>query len=143
MLIVGTGERAEDVLSGLNFLGVECSKVNAPNEHPYQDNYNQDLTELYMAELKDINDQYDTNTDILGLITSRGDGAVELVPYSLSKLVPQDVESYVYDLLVKVNSYTKISYSTQNKYYDNEYVIRRIFRTFGNGGNHLNLTCSK
>ncbi len=143
MLIVGTGERAEDVLSGLKFLGIECSKVNAPNEHSYQDHYNKDLVEMYMAELNDVNDQYDTNTDIIGLIASRGDGAVELVPYSLSKLVPQDVESYVYDLLVKVNSYTKISYSTQNKYYDNEYVIRRIFRTFGNGGNHLNFNMLK
>lgn len=143
MLIVGTGERAEDVLSGLKFLGIECSKVNAPNEHPYQDHYNSDLTKLYMAELNDVNDQYDTNTDIIGFIASRGDGAVELVPYSLSKLVPQDVESYVYDLLVKVNSYTKISYSTQNKYYDNEYVIRRIFRTFGNGGNRLNFNMLK
>ena len=119
MLIVGTGERAEDVLSGLDFLGIACSKVNAPNEHPYQDHYDKNLVKMYMAELKDVNNQYNTNLDILGLIASQGDGAVELVPYSLSKLVLQDVESYVYELLVPVNSYTKIVYDSKDNYYNN------------------------
>ncbi len=143
MLIVGTGERAEDVLSRFDFLGIECSKVNAPNEHPYQDHYDKDLVKLYMAELNDVNDQYDTNMDILSLITSRGDGAVEVVPYSLSKLVPQDVESYVYELLIQINSYTQIPYNPKSKYNKNEYEIRRIFRTFGNGGNRLNFDMLK
>lgn len=143
MLIVGTGERAEDVLSGLSFLGIACSKVNAPNEHSYQDHYNQDLAELYMAELNDVNSQYDANTDILGLIASQGDGAVELVPYSLSKFVPQDVKSYVYVLLAKVNTYTQIQYDSKNGYYNKEYIIRRIFRTFGNGGSRLNFNMLK
>ena len=143
MLIVGTGERAEDVLSGLDFLGIACSKVNAPNEHPYQDHYDKNLVKMYMAELKDVNNQYNTNLDILGLIASQGDGAVELVPYSLSKLVLQDVESYVYELLVPVNSYTKIVYDSKDNYYNNKYVISRIFRTFGNGGNRLNFNMLK
>lgn len=138
MLIVGTGERAEEVLSGLNFLGITCSKINVPSEHSDQSQYNYEFEKFSMAELEDVNDQYNINGDIVSFITSHEGGAIQVVPYALSKLVLQDVETYVYDLLVRVNSYTKILYDSGDKFLQNEYVIRRIFRTFGNGGNRLN-----
>lgn len=144
LLIVGTGGRAEEVLSGLPDFGVACDGVNEPGTSDYDGEYPAELNQLELAQLKDLTGRYDMQAESLIMVTSWGAGAVEFVPYALTDLgrllaTPagmSDEGCYV-SLLQNINSYTYVN-SNSHKYYDNNYILRRIFRTFGNGGNRLN-----
>lgn len=136
MLIVGTGEYAEDTLGGLDFLDVKCDKVHEPGNGIYG---GEGLGQLALAELEDTTGRYHTEQESMIMASSWGDGAVELVPYALSDLGRTDLivenwENYVWELLQNANNYVSILYDY--KYgtgYTTDYVIRGIFRSFGNG----------
>jgi len=147
MLIVGTGERAEDTLSGLDFFEIECVRVNEPGESVYSEDYGAGLEQLSLAELKDRTGRYYTEPENLIMVSSWGDGAVEFVPYALSDLgqpdrIVENWESYVWELLQNANNYVRIL--SNNQYNDAaDYIINRIFRSIGNGGSHLNFSVLK
>ena len=144
MLIVGTGEYAENTLSGLDFLDIECILVNEPGEssYGYSEDFGAGLEQLSLAELKDTTGRYYMDPESLIMISSWSDGAVEFVPYALSDLgqpdrIVENWESYVWDLLQNANGYVRISQNYGNQY-NNVSYISRIFRSFGNGGSRLN-----
>lgn len=145
MLIVGTGKCAEDILCGLDFLDLACIQVNEPGQGMYSADYDVVLSQLYMADLDDLLEQYYVDEERLIMVTPMGEGAVEVTPYALSDLgrldrVAGTWEGYVWVLLQNVNNYTRIQYNYQKqKYYNDHYTLRRIFRKFGNGGSRLNL----
>ncbi|MDE5698302.1 MAG: hypothetical protein K2I96_12980 [Lachnospiraceae bacterium] len=146
MLIVGTGEHAEDTLGGLDFLDIECIRINEPEENAYSEEDGISLEQLSLAELKDATGRYYKEPESLIMVSSWGNGAVELVPYALSDLGQRDFvvenwESYVWDLLQNVNNYVRISYYGGR--YNMDYIIRGIFRSFGNGGDRLNFSVLK
>lgn len=153
LLIVGTGKRAEDTLGGLEYLGIECIRVDEPGESSYGwDSYADSFTgfsQLPLAELRDTTGQYFMDMDSLILVSSQGYGAVEVVPYALSDVGQIDLEAEnlnypVWSLLQNVNGYTRIQHGAGNQgYFDNSYILRRIFRTLGNGGNRLNFGALK
>lgn len=112
MLIVGTGEHAEETLSGLDFLDVECVRINEPAENVSESDGGGSLEQLTLAELKDSAGRYNTDKDSMIMVSSWGDGAVELVPYALSDLGDPDQvingwDSYVWELLHNANNYVK------------------------------------
>lgn len=141
MLIVGTGKRAEDTLSGLDFLNLQCARVFKPGEGFYSTDYAVDLSQLYRAELTDAGGRYRMEEGSLIQIASWGDGAVEVVPYALSELgqTAENYEIVVWELLQNANGYVRVqkNYGSQqyNEYY---YILHRIFRMFGNGSSRLN-----
>lgn len=142
MLIVGTGEHAEDTLGGLEFLDIECIRVNGPGEGAYTAAYGTGLEQLSLAELKDATGRYYTEPESLIMVSSWGDGAVEVVPYALSELGQPDLavagwESCVWQLLQNANGYVSILNNYRSQY-ETDYIIRGIFRSFGNGSSNLN-----
>ena len=144
MLIVGTGARAEDTLSGLDFLDIECIRVNEPGESIYGGDYGAGLEQLSLADLKDMTGRfYTADSESLIMVSSWNDGAVEIVPYALSDLgraaqFIEECESYVWELLQNANYYVSSSQMYANQYYDNaSYIIGSIFESFGNGGDRL------
>lgn len=148
MLIVGTGKRADEVLDGLDFLGIECVQVREPGEHvdSIQD-YGASLGKLSLAELNDTTGRYDMmDTGSQIMISSWYDGAVEIVPYALSDLgqpgqLVEDCGSYAWELLQNVNDYVHLRMYGKvygKSYYDYDYIFSTTFGLFGNGGDHLN-----
>ena len=85
MLIIGTGSSAQEVLAGFDDLGIQCSIVYDPGEGTYDYRDYVDVSMLHMAELVDVNDKYKTAYDMSILMRSEGDGAVGILPYSLSE----------------------------------------------------------
>ncbi len=141
MLIVGTGEHAKETLSGLDFLNVECIQVMEPGARIHNDDYGAGLETLASAELKDTDDRYDVDADSLVMLSSWGNGAVEIVPYALYDLDPNTIienwECTAWDLLQDITQYIKIL--PQITYYaSDDYTIRNIFESFGNGSDRLN-----
>lgn len=138
MLIVGTGERAKDVLGGLDFLEIECSRVYEPGKGLYG-GAGEGLGQLALAELEDTTGRYHTEQESMIMASLWGDGAVELVPYALSDLgktdpVVENWESYVWELLQNANNYVSTLYDYKyGTSYNTDYIIRGIFRSFGNG----------
>ncbi|MDE6618995.1 MAG: hypothetical protein K2K74_00620 [Lachnospiraceae bacterium] len=143
MLIVGTGEHAEDTLSGLDFLEIECTRVYEPGERISGEDYGAGLENLSMADLRDKSNRYYEDSDSLVMLSSWGYGAVEIVPYALYDLNPSQIvenwECNEWKLLQNVNDFVRISptYGNQN-YNRSNYIVRNIFKSFGNGGDRLN-----
>lgn len=147
MLIVGTGSSAEDVLSGLDKLDIECSTVYKPGEYRYDPNAYIDGSQLHMAELIDKNDIYNNGYGVFSLVSSWGNGSVEILPYALSELGKLDSSSYqdyisqeyfVECILDNANNFAYTQYSASQTYTnDNIYTLRRLFYLFGNGSNRL------
>ena len=143
-LILGTGKRAEDVLSGLDYLGIEYVQIKEAVENIDNPNADTELWKLTRAELNDTTGRFDVFSNG-NMISSRGDGMVEIVPYALTELgkLESDYytrEFYVSKLLRNVNSYTHIQYMNEitDMPFRNSYVSSSFFGIFGNGGAHLN-----
>lgn len=143
MLIVATGTHAEDTLGGLDFLGLQCLGIEEAGEGSYSIDYAADL-QIPRATLLDPAGQYYVDSDSLLMLSTWGNGAVEVVPYALSDLGQLIVGNWAnwedvawhFDY---VNSYTQVQKDFGNQQYDEYfYVLRRIFRMFGNGGSRLN-----
>lgn len=147
MLIVGTGSSVEDVLSGLDKLDIECSIVYEPGEYGYDPNVYIDRSQLHMAELIDKNDMYNNGYGVFSLVSSWGNGSVEILPYALSEFGKLDSSSYqdyisqeyfVECILDNANRFAYSQYNPSQVYTnDSMYALRRMFYLFGNGSNRL------
>lgn len=146
MLIIGTGKRAEEVLAGLDDLEVRCAEVYEPGEGIYDSREYVDISQLYMAELIDLNGQYDKAYDFSLIMCSRGDGAVGILPYSLAEVSKLDAadsyeqqNSFVENMLGRVSGYANANYrqSQYNSYYDKGYYFEEICNYLGKGNNRL------
>lgn len=150
VLIIGTGSSAEKVLSGLDDLDIQCSKGEEQEEDIY-DSYNYsyvDISQLSMAELIDQNDKYEEVSGILAMVRSWGNGAVGILPYSLSELGELDAsdfqgytqEEFIESILLQVGDYAASRYGTGGyayNGYDVRYTFNRFCRLLGNGGSRL------
>ncbi|MDE7445274.1 MAG: hypothetical protein K2N15_06155 [Lachnospiraceae bacterium] len=150
VLIIGTGSSAEKVLSGLDDLDIQCSKGEEQEEDIY-DSYNYsyvDISQLFMAELIDPNDKYEEEGGILAMVRSWGNGAVGILPYSLSELGELDAsdyqgytqEEFIESILWQVSDYAASRNGTGGyayNGYDVRYMFNRFCRLLGNGGSRL------
>lgn len=146
MLIIGTGSGAGEVLTGFEDLEIQCARVNEPGTGTYGFSDYVDVSLLSMADLVDVNDQYAQGYDIFALLRSQGNGAVEILPYSLSEVseagAAGDYEqqiNFVESILWQADNYANVSYGV-NQYstrYDSIYLFRRINGLLGNGGDRL------
>lgn len=142
MLIVGTGNRVQDTLSGLDFLGITCTEVLSPGDSISHESAYFDTSQIYWAELDDIYDTYSFKNNNFSIVCSRGDGSVGIVPYSFSELgslgAMTDSSPLVNDLLNDIGHYANSRYggtSVQNSDYG--YNLSRFFRIWGNGEDKL------
>ena len=146
MLIIGTGSSAQEVLAGFDDLGIQCSIVYDPGEGTYDTRDYVDVSMLHMAELVDVNDKYKTAYDMSILMRSEGDGAVGILPYSLSEAAKLNAagtyelqKEFVESMLRQVSSYASVRHgSGQYSFDDNSmYFLTRISNYLGNGNNRL------
>ena len=146
MMIIGTGENAEEVLAGFDDLEMQCSKVYNPGEGMYSYSDYVDVSQLHMAELRDVSSKYNEGYACLSQICSLGNGAVEILPYSLSEVAKTDAAGdydgqiyFVENMLNQVNDYANSAYmSGQYAYgYDNMYYFIQMCRHLGDGSNQL------
>ncbi len=153
VLIIGTGSYAEDTLSGFDYLGIECREVYEKginvkkwnNESEYVD-----WSKLNMANLMDTTNQYYMRYHpSLAMTSSYSDGAVGVLPYSLSelgRLKVSDFSDYISQsdfvncILEDVSSNADSRYGSLNSGYDydSSYMVRRMLSALGNSSNILN-----
>lgn len=146
VLLVGTGTYAEDTLSGLENLKIECTKVNEANETNIDTDVDIILSELALAELQDVTHRYYVEHDTQVWTYSWGNGAVGVLPYSLSELdslnwaesKKQTSISYVLDQIMTTSNSRYTSYEDKNLS-----ILHRAFRTFGNSSSRLDFDILK
>ena len=145
-LIIGTGSSAGEVLAGFDDLEIQCSQIYDPGEGTYSSSDYVDVSQLPMAELVAVSGQYREGYDIFGMVCSRGNGAVEILPYSLAEAAKYNAvgdyeqqNNFVQNVLWQVNNYASSTYgSGQYAYnYDSMYFLTGISRYLGNGSNRL------
>ena len=154
VLIVGTGKYAQDTLSGIgeDFLGMKCSKVFAPDEiedYMYQSE-EIDYSYLSMAQLQDLDGRYYEQYFSKAYVTSYGEGAIGILPYSLTEVAEVEEEFYqnimqedfTRNLIEEISSSANARYNHTSSYniYDNIYVLERLLRMIGNVNSPLNFT---
>lgn len=150
VLIIGTGSGAEDVLGGLDDLDIECAKVYEQGEGKYSsyDYPYMDISKLSLAELVDRRGKYNEEYGILALASSWGDGAVGILPYSLSELGKLDASDYqdysqeevIESILYRVGDYSDSNYGYggySNNYDSARYTFNRLCHLLGNGSSRL------
>ncbi len=149
ILIVGTGSFAEDTLSGLTFLEMECTEVHDPGESLSGQAHGVDLSQLPIAELYDRKNLYNDKNYSQAFTCEWGHGAVGILPYALSELgrldasafqngyTQEDFTEQILDEVSKISDsrYGKSSYTGTVS--NDSYVFRRIMNMFGNSGDHL------
>ena len=150
MLVLGTGAYAEDTLAGFkdSYLGVECVNIMAPEENGYY--YDTDyvnMSLLTIAELRENSQQFYNVQYNKSWTCSWGDGAIGILPYSLTELgtmgndffVSTDQVYFVMELLdnISMESAKRYNNSTHNNYY-NYNLARRILRLIGSANSPLN-----
>ncbi len=152
ILLLGTGAHAENTLAGFqnSYLGVECVNIVTPDEvtyYDYSDYVNMSL--LTMAELKENNSYLSYNVQYFNHMwsCSLGDGAVGILPYSLTELATMgdafytnvDSLGFVREILEMVSGEAAIRYnsSTYNNNYYNYNMLRRMLRMIGNANSSL------
>lgn len=146
MLIIGTGSGAEEVLAGFDDL-VQCARVYDPGAGPNVFSDQVDVSKLPMAELMDASGKFEEGYDVFGLICSRGNGAVEILPYSLSEVAQMNAagdyeqqKSFVESVLWQVNDYARNYGSGQYTYNydsDSKYLLEEMIEYLGNGSSRL------
>ncbi len=146
MLIIGTGENADEVLKGFDDLEMQCVKVDDPEESTYGYTDYVDASQLHIAELIDVNGKYNEGYGILIRLCSEGNGAVGILPYSLVEVAQTNAagdyeqqKNLVQSIVQQVSSYADPGYgSGQYTYnYDNAYLLAGFSRYLGNGSNRL------
>ena len=146
MLIIGTGSRAEEALAGFDDLEIQCVKINDPGEDTYDLIDYVDASLLYMAELMDMSGIYEEEHSIFGLLGPWGNGAVGVLPYSLSEAAKADAvgdyEQQIYlvaGMLRQISSYSSSSYGSSQyaSNYDNMNFLKRICNQLGSGNGRL------
>lgn len=168
VLIVGTGSYAEDTLGGFDsdYIGVESLAVYPPGEHrPAVGNPGNvgsvmnlavaeqyglgkyvDTDQLSMAALKETSPDCQIAYNSGGIVRSLGDGAVGVLPYSLSELGNLGAEAfngesqtyYISVMLDELSSYSQVRYGGSAKNYDYEYQRNRLFGLLSNSDIVLN-----
>ncbi|MCM1049245.1 MAG: hypothetical protein NC433_12565 [Clostridiales bacterium] len=155
ILIVGTGRRAEDTLAGLDYLEVEyagmCNALDVGYEWGSFYIYADEL-EFASFDYSDYSYDYSYYVDssIAALLTYKGDGAIGVLPYSLTELgkLGDDAYSYyisqsefVYKALDYISSNSNIRYDTAplDSTYNLAGYIRKFLSALGNGNNSLSL----
>lgn len=148
VLIMGTGSRAEEVLSGIDNLDISCDKIYAPGEYEGNTEEDWDVTKLAVAELRDEKLRY--NSDSYGffmLRRSSGNGAVGVLPYSLSDFgklrkdayingTQEDVVMQILEMVSNEASSRYTSRSSDANY--SRYFFREVFGALGFGDTRLN-----
>ncbi|MBD5476472.1 MAG: hypothetical protein HDR17_10930 [Lachnospiraceae bacterium] len=146
MLIIGTGSSAQEVLAGFDDLGIQCSKVYDPGAGTYDSRDYVDVSQLHMAELTDVNSKYKTTYDMSILMCSEGDGAVGILPYSLSEAAKLNAagtyelqKEFVESMLRQVSNCASARHGSGQyiSIYDNMYFLTEISGYLGNGNNRL------
>ena len=146
-LILGTGSVAEEALAGLDDLEIECARVYEPGAGPNIFTDLVDVSQLSVAELRDLNGKYEEGYIVFGLIRSLGNGAVEILPYSLAEVAQRNAagdyeqqKSFVEGILLQVSDYASAYGSSQYTYsYDNPYLLSGLIEYLGNGNSRLRL----
>lgn len=145
VLIIGTGSAAKEVLSGLPDLDIQCAEIYEKGEAQYgfYGHADVDISQLSMAELVDGNNKYEETYGVLAQACSWGDGAVGILPYSLSEMGELDAydysdsqEEFVENILWRVSDYSTSNYGS-GSYDDARYTFNRFCRILGNGSNRL------
>ncbi|MBD5453495.1 MAG: hypothetical protein HDR30_04085 [Lachnospiraceae bacterium] len=148
VLIIGTGENAEEVLAGFDDLGIQCVKINEPGENTDDFSDYVDISQLHMAELRDVSGNFKERYDILNMVCSRGDGAVEILPYSLSEVSQMNAagdyeqqKDLAKNILQQAGNYASSIYGLDDYAYDyyNDYMFEEMCCYLGNGSTHLKL----
>lgn len=144
VLIIGTGENAEDVLSGFDDLEIQCVRVDDPGEGTYGSIDYIDVSQLHMATLMDVNDQYREGYGISMLMRSEGNGAVGILPCSLVEVAQmsaagnyEEQRKFVDIMLAQVSSYANPAAGQYTSNYDSMYFLMRMCSFLGNGSNRL------
>lgn len=155
VLIVGTGASAKETLGGLEDVipDVECVKVSQPGTGTAttsNDYDSLDRTKLSIANLQAKSNQYGESYFSKGLVTSMGDGAVGILPFSLTELgqkadvaimddYPQ--EQFVLSLLEESTGMSNARFNrSQNVINDRDSLgqVQRLMGILGNADSTLN-----
>ena len=155
LLMVGTGQYAQDTLSGLGDVipDVECLAVLTTDEAQKMAGYYSDraldLKQLDIAQLQAGTNQYSESYINYGLNASCGNGAVSVVPYSFVDLAKADEsvfyqgprENYIRNVLDEACGNTNSRYQ-KNKgmagLYERMSTLRRMLGLLGNSNMALN-----
>jgi len=161
VLLIGTGSSAEEVLSGFDYLDVECLRICEPGEGTSlietYGGYGY-IEQFHLAELADKNDEFDRAYGNLILMTSWGDGSVGILPYALTELGKADItaqdsatqeeiadtaaqdsvtqEGIVEEILSNVSGYANARYK-QGQFDIDDWYNSRFLSFLGNGSNNL------
>ncbi len=149
VLIVGTGSHAEDTLAGFrdSYLGIDCGQVYDAGEissHMYSDYV--DLTQIALAELRDLNGQYEMQYCSSAMACSIGDGAIGVLPYSLTDVADMGDDFYqgvkqeyfVMNILEEISNYANVRYSSAYYYGESIDMLRRMLNIIGKSNSPLN-----
>lgn len=150
VLIIGTGENAEEVLAGFDDLEIQCVKIDDPKADTYESGgYVVDVSQLHIAKLTDVSGNYEEGGyHIFGLRCSRGKGAVEILPYSLVEVAKtnaagdyEEQKDFVEAILQQAGNYASSIYGLDDDTYnyDNNYMFEDMWCYLGNGSTHLKL----
>lgn len=153
ILIIGTGAYAKDTLVGFqdSYLGVECAQIFEPGvTMNYSTSGYVDMSQLTLAELKETTSYQSYNVQYFNNIwsSSMGDGAVGILPYSLTEVASMgdsfylgtDQLGFVTEMLEIISSEASVRYnsSTYNNNYYNYNMLRRMLRLIGSTNSPLN-----
>ena len=150
ILLVGTGEYAEETLGGFedSYLEIEYDMVYEPGEtSQYSIGYYMDFYKLHLAGLWDLGNGYYDQYLTAARTCSMGDGAIGVLPYSLTELALVDSsfyqeetqEGFVLNILEEVSSeassrYTNSGYHSNYSSYSN---IKDMLGIIGNCNSSL------
>lgn len=165
VLILGTGAYAEDTLGGFDsdYIGVESLAVYPPGEHRPAVGNQGSVMNLAVAEQYGLGKYVDTDQLNLAALTATlpdcqvaynsggfvrqlGDGAVAVLPYSLSELGDLGSEAfdslsqtdYITIMLDELSGYSQVRYGGSANYYDYEYQRNQLFGLLSNIDSVLN-----
>lgn len=140
MLIIGTGSRAGEVLDGLEDLEIECVKVSEPGSDEYVPSDYVDTSLLSMAELADVSGSYEEGYGVFVLEDSIGNGAVGVLPYSLSEVARTDAAGdyeqqriLVENMLRQVSDCTNYYYGSGQNNFNSPYLSEGVCSFLGKG----------
>ena len=155
ILIVGTGEYAEETLQSLSnsFVDIEYYEINEPGSVGYYYQY-QDMVDwslLYMADLMESVPGHNYNVTWISAVMcySQGDGVVAVTPYSLKELGKQGDSFYqdsylgktqfAMELLQDVANMSQSRYNDpySGKQYNVMDNIRTVLRAVGSANTKL------
>lgn len=149
VLIIGTGSRAEEALSGFDNLGITCGKIYAPGEYEVSGEVTWDVTKVTVAELTDEDFRYERVDDNYRYIMmKKGDGAVGVLPYSLTDFGRLGKDAYIYAtqeeivhrFLEVISSESSAKHTSQNTSVSRnfQYLFSDTFAALGSEDSRLN-----